>query len=413
MTRGGTLLAYTAAVPQLRLDVSRWKEMVMKTFMRATIMQMAVLMTIAGAAQAQTKRLVQIDDSTGELVEVTPSATSAAAQSQSGPGIVILNNQKAAQTSYQTSAQSSGQKVIQDQPTNVIEDSPLTMSAAERRRRDRQSLEVQTEQRIVEKLEESRMEDERSRSERLFGNGLLSQQPKMPVTQEVQVIQAPTPVVEAPAAKEEPKVNVKEEIRAALEEMKPKEKPQQTSYYVQGLVGIGNYPDAINVRGNVATGFSLGLVTPERFVAEGTFQYSEYDIEDMLAGYSYGFPPFKTLKQYNFQTAIKYQILGGKVRPVVGAIAGFTYRTYADKQYYYVGNNIKNVSTEAFDLGALAGLDIQLTDSFALGIDFRWMKNIGFRQNSDYQQSFVYPRAGKSVEELNYYLGSMSGKFTF
>lgn len=380
----------------------------MKTFMRATVMQLAVLMTIAGAAhaQTQTKRLVQIDDSTGELVEVTPSETNAAVQTQ--PGIVILNNQKATQTSTQTA--------IQDQPTNVIEDSPLQMSAAERRRRDRQALELHTEQKIVEKLEESRMEDERARSERLFGNGFSSgQQQQAPAPQAVQVIQAPAPiqVVEVPApAKEEPKVDVKQEVRAALEEMKPKETPKQTSYYVQGLVGIGNYPDAINVRGNVATGFSFGLVTPERFVAEGTFQYSEYDIEDMQAGYSYGYPPFKTLNQYNFQAAIKYQILGGKIRPVVGAIAGYTYRTYEEQQYYYVGG-MKNVSTNAFDVGALAGLDIQLTDSFALGFDLRWMKNIAYRENSDYQQSFVYPRAGKSVEELNYYLGSLSGKFTF
>lgn len=382
----------------------------MKTFMRATIMQLAVLMTIAGAAhaQTQTKRLVQIDDSTGELVEVTPSETNAALQTQ--PGIVILNNQKATQTS----SQMSNQAAIQDQPTNVIEDSPLQMSAAERRRRDRQALELQTEQKIVEKLEESRMEDERARSERLFGNGFSGQPQPAPAPQAVQLIQAPAPVqvVEVPAPKEEPKVDVKQEVRAALEELKPKETPKQTSYYVQGLVGIGNYPDAINVRGNVATGFSFGLVTPERFVAEGTFQYSEYDIEDMPAGYAYGYPPFKTLNQYNFQAAIKYQILGGKIRPVIGAIAGYTYRTYEEQQYYYMGN-LKNVSTNAFDVGALAGLDIQLTDSFALGFDLRWMKNIAYRENSDFQQSFVYPRAGKSVEELNYYLGSLSGKFTF
>jgi hypothetical protein len=378
----------------------------MKILMRATIMQLAVLMAIAGAAhaQAQAKRLVQIDDSTGELVEVTPTEANAAVQTQ--PGIVILNSQKA--------TQSSTQSAIQDQPTNVIEDSPLTMSAAERRRRDRQTLEMRTEQKIVEKLEESRIEDERARAERLFGNGFSGQQQQAPAPQAVQVIQAPQPVqvVEVPVPKEEPKVDVKQEVRAALEEMKPKETPKQTSYYVQGLVGIGDYPDAINVRGNVATGFSFGLVTPERFVAEGTFQYSEYDIEDMQAGYSYGYPPFKTLNQYNFQAAIKYQILGGKIRPVIGAIAGYTYRSYEEQQYYYVGN-VKNVSTNAFDIGALAGLDLQLTDSFALGFDLRWMKNIAYRENSDFQQSFVYPRAGKVVEELDYYLGSLTGKFTF
>jgi hypothetical protein len=377
--------------------------------LRAAVLQLAVLLSVVGAqAQSSQKRLVQIDETTGELVEVTPSET---AQVAPQAGIVILNNQK--------STQSAGQAVIQDQPTNVIEDSPLTMSSAERRRRERQSMELQTEQKIVEKLEEARMEDERARGERLFNQGFGSGN-NQPVQQQVapqtvQVIQAPPPVVEvAPVQiqKEEPKVNVKEEIRAALDEMKPKETPKQTSFYVQGLVGIGEYPDAINVRGNVATGFSLGMVTPERLVAEGTFQFSEYDIEDMQAGYSYGYPPFKTLSQYNFSAAIKYQILGGKLRPVVGAIAGYTYRSYQEQQYYYTGN-VQSVSTNAFDVGALVGLDVQLTDSFALGFDFRWMKNIAYRENSDYQASFVYPRAGKAVEELNYYLGSLTGKFTF
>lgn len=380
--------------------------------LRAAVLQLAVLLSVVGAqaqSQSSQKRLVQIDETTGELVEVTPAET---AQVAPQAGIVILNNQK--------STQSSGQTVIQDQPTNVIEDSPLTMSSAERRRRERQSMELQTEQKIVEKLEEARMDDERARGERLFnqgfgsGNNQPAQQQVVPQT--VQVIQAPPQVVEvAPVHKEEPKVNVKEEIRAALDEMKPKETPKQTSFYVQGLVGIGEYPDAINVRGNVATGFSIGMVTPERLVAEGTFQFSEYDIEDMQAGYSYGLPPFKTLSQYNFSAAIKYQILGGKLRPVVGAIAGYTYRTYEDQQYFNMVSmgNVKSVSTNAFDVGALVGLDVQLTDSFALGFDLRWMKNIGYRENSDYQASFVYPRAGKAVEELNYYLGSLTGKFTF
>lgn len=391
----------------------------MKTFKRASVfrvavLQLAVLLSVTGLqaqAQAQSqpvqKRLVQIDETTGELVEVTPSETMAQVAPQAG--IVILNNQKATQGMTQAA--------IQDQPTNVIEESPLTMSSAERRRRERQSMELQTEQKIVERLEEARMEDERARSERLFNQGFGSgnNQPvqQQVVPQAVQVIQAPPQVVEsAPVLKEEPKVNVKEEVRAALEEMKPKETPKQTSYYVQGLVGIGEYPDAINVRGNVATGFSFGLVTPERLVAEGTFQFSEYDIEDMQAGYSYGLPPFKTLSQYNFSAAIKYQILGGKIRPVVGAIAGYTYRTYEEQQYYNIGN-VKSVSTNAFDVGALVGLDVQLTDSFALGADLRWMKNISYRENSDYQASFVYPRAGKAVEELSYYFGSLTGKFTF
>ncbi|MDX9732365.1 MAG: outer membrane beta-barrel protein [Bdellovibrionales bacterium] len=379
----------------------------MKNLMRALV----ILMVFGGIqAQAQTvqKRLVQIDESTGELIEVTqaqphieeaPSIQAAPAQ-----GIVILNNQKAVQTSSQTA--------IQDQPANVIEDSPLSTSQAERIRRQRQALEVQTEQRIVEKLEAARIEDERARSERLFGNGFGSQQPVQQAPQQVQVIQAPVPVVEVVQKAEEPKVDVKEEVRAALEEMRPKKDDSKTSFYIQGLVGIGEYPDAVNVRGNLATGFAVGVVTPERLVAEGSFQYSEYDIETMQNGYSYAAPPFKTMTQYNFSAALKYQILGGRVRPLVGVLAGYTYRSYAEQQYYY-GGGTNSVSSNAFDIGGLVGLDIQLTDAFALGVDFRYMKNIAHRENNDYQQSFMMPRVGTPVEEIGYYFGLLSGKFTF
>ncbi|MBK7890937.1 MAG: outer membrane beta-barrel protein [Bdellovibrionales bacterium] len=297
----------------------------------------------------------------------------------------------------------------------MIEDSPLSMSSAERRRRDRQSLELQTESRIVEKLEEARMEDERRRSERLFNQSFGSGDHSQPAPQQVQVIQAPVaaPVVPVEAVKPEPKVNVKEEVRAALEEMKPKEEAKPTEYYIQGLVGMGNYPDAVNVRGNVSTGFSVGIVTPERIVAEGTFQYSEFDIETMNPGYSYATPPFKTLSQYNFSAAMKYQLFSGRVRPVVGAVAGYTYRSYRDQQTYYYSTNAGNVSTNAFDVGGLVGLDVQLTNSFSIGVDLRYMKNIAYRENSDYQRSFVYQRVGKAVEELDYYMSSLVARFMF
>lgn len=376
-----------------------------------------------GVSQTPQKRVVKIDDSTGDLVEVPQAAP---AQTVAAPSpIVILNSQN--QKTAQTTAQLTGQTAIQEQPTSVIEDSPLSMSSAERRRRDRQALELQTESKIVEKLEEARIEDERKRADRLFKNSFNAAESTPAPAPVVQPLVAQPPVYVAPApvvveqkpvdskveAKEEPKVNVKEEVRAALEEMKPKSDTNKPEYYMQGLVGIGSYPDAVNVRGNGSAGFSLGMVTPERIVAEGTFQFSQYDIETMQAGYAYNTPPFKTLSQYNFTGAIKYQLMSGKVRPLIGALAGYTYRSYKDQQTYYAYYASSDVSTNAFDVGALVGLDVQLTNSFSIGFDMRYMKNVAYRENSDYQRSFVYPRAGKAVEELDYYMGSLVGRFAF
>jgi hypothetical protein len=411
----------------------------MKNLLRAFVLLMlatsfAAGMTASVSAEAQSpsqKRVVKIDESTGELVDITQAQEVTPSQA---PGIVILNNQKSTQTSGQISGQSArqGQATIQDQPTNVIEDTPLTMSAAERRRRDRQNLEMQTEQKIVEKLEEARIEDERARSERLFNKGFGSREEQQeqapaptPVPQQVQVIQAPPPVVVE--QKEEPKVNVKEEIRAALEEMKPKHEEPMTGYYMHGLAGVGNYPDATNVRGDMALGFGFGIVTPERFVAEGTFQYSQYSVTDPTSATYYqpnysgnygGSIPFTKVTQYNFQAAVKYQLLGGRVRPVVGLIAGYTYRSYEGQnslytQYYGSGYTNANPSTNALDLGGLLGLDVQVTNTFSIGADFRYMKNVAYRGNNDYSNAYALPAPFKRLEEINYYLASLVGKFTF
>ncbi len=405
----------------------------MRNLLRAFVFLMLATSFAAGmatsvSAEAQSpsqRRVVKIDDSTGELVDVTQAQEATTVQS---PGIVILNNQKSSQSSGQFSNQ--GQAVIQDQPTNVIEDSPLNMSAAERRRRDRQNLEMQTEQKIVEKLEDARIEDERARSERLFNKGFGSRDEQTaapapaPTPQPVQIIQAPpTVVIEK---NEEPKVNVRDEVRAAFEEMKPKYEEPKTGYYMQGLAGMGNYPDATNVRGDMALGFGFGIVTPERLVAEGTFQYSQYNVTDSTQSFQPNFQPnyggsipFTKVTQYNFQAAVKYQLLGGRVRPVVGLIAGYTYRGYEGQnplagQFYGPGSRaLNNASTNALDLGGLMGLDVQVTNGFSIGADFRYMKNVAYRGNNDYSNAYALPAPFKRLEEINYYLASLVGKFTF
>lgn len=391
----------------------------MKNFIRLIAVTLFVASgSVIVTAQAQTaepgKRLVKIDESTGELVEVEQPAAAAPANP-----IFIVNSQNQKSTQGQANVQAQ----VQDQPTSVVEDSPLSISAAEKRRRERQQLEVSTEQKIVEKLEEARMEDEKRRSERLMKNFGGTEEAPAPAVQPQVIYQAPpqpvvvapapiaAPVVEAPKEEAKP-IDIKGEVKAALEEMKPKEEPAQPEYYVGGLVGMGKYPDVINVRGNIATGVTVGMISPERFVAEGSFIYSEYDIEVIDQGYAYWYPTFKTMTQYNFTGGVKYQLLPGKFRPVVGALAGYTHRQYRNKQYY--GVNSDEATTNSFDIGFVAGADLMLTKNFSVGIDFRYMKNVAYRENSQYPSSFVYPQnQGNPVEKLDYTTTSLVGKFSF
>lgn len=364
------------------------------------------------------KRTMIYDERSNELVEVQPEVeTVNGAPAQTNP-IYILNNQNQKFQGYQGQAQTH----VQEQPLTVVEDAPLKNSAADGMRRKRQETEAQTEDGIVQALERARMEDEVRRRDRFnsaIGTGSQQQEPvsqstapQYPVYQPVAPVQvqqvAPVqPVVIAPPAEpEEEKVDIRSEIRAALKESNTKpENP--TTYYVSGQVGLGKYPDVVNVKGSVATGFSAGVVTPERVIAEGSFLFSKYEMEDVRNGNIY-YPRIVDLKQYNVGATVKYQLIPGRFQPLIGVTANYVRRTYDQQGYQFR-------TSDAFDLGAVAGLDLQITDNFGIGVDFRYLTNIAYRDNSEgTRQSFVYPQlSDKPVEKLDYYTGSITGKLTF
>ena len=394
----------------------------MGDFMK-TILLSALIATAASNGLAQELLVAQNQAGETEVLVpqqtvVKPVAPVVPNQVTTSPGqIYILNsqNQRAAAANAN----------IQEQPNTLIEASPLKESRAEQLRRSRQGMETQTEQKIVEKLEEARMEDERARADRLFGSGFGSGRNEQPVQQmqpvqpmqpaPVQVVPAPVvvaePAVAAPIKEEEPKVNIREEVRAALEDANRKE--EKTNFYVAAQAGVAEYPDVKNIRGNMSTGFSVGMVTPERVAIEAGFLYSTYTLE-VVDPYAYGYTPyplFKDLTQYNYTAAVKYLVLPGRFRPFMGALVSYTNRKYSDKTSYlpYSANN--DVSTNAFDIGVTAGMDLQFTSTFAVGFDFRYLTNISY--NEEYPRSIYAPRRGTPVEKLDYYTAGLVAKFTF
>ncbi len=125
---------------------------ILATLLLSSVVVNAQQVTVSAAQPAGR---AQYDEATNTVVE--PQAQ--VIETRANP-VIILNNQR-----------------LQEQPTTVVEASPLMESNAERMRKQRQGLEVNTEQRIVEKLEEARMEDERARAERLFGTGCGTAKP--------------------------------------------------------------------------------------------------------------------------------------------------------------------------------------------------------------------------------------------
>lgn len=392
---------------------------------------------------APQQKVVQYDEASNTVVEVAPQQTQTV---QVQPAPVIVQQAPVVQQ-----AQPLVIRRVQEQPVTVVEGSLLKESKADQLRKARTDMETDTENKIVEKLEEARMRDEQERAGKLFGNINGAAAASASATATAVVAPAPAPVMAPPvapptatetvgasagaaavssgstsaaAAAAEAKlevkedhhqdVNVKEEIRAALDEREASKKQEKQQLFVSGLAGMGEYPDVVNMRGTGAAGFSVGVVNKNRVAVEGSFMYSTYDIEDLSAG-SGAFPVFKNLTQYNTSAAVKFQILPGSFRPFIGALASYTYRNYSQANSVYANPGCPDSSSQAIDVGATAGLDIMVSDNFSIGADFKYMTNLTNKSDSSYQQSLVNPNNtyGTPVEELQYYTLSLVGKLLF
>lgn len=330
--------------------------------------------------------------------------------------IVILNQAPATATAT----------AVQKQPTAEITDTPLKEGRADRLRRARQDAEIKTEQRIVEKLEASRMEDEKKRAAILFGdkfNNMENQQQAQPVpVQQVPVYVAP--VAEAPVQTqviEEPKENtrdiIREELSMALKVEKEMPVAPIESKYVAGILGVGDVPDASNVQGNYAMGMAVGSKY-DNFIVEGSFMFSNYTVNGQgyyAGGYGGGFNQYNyvydsiDVKQYSGALAAKVQLFDGVIRPVFGGVVSYSYRDYAWDNRSYGYRNDAKANSHAIDVGTVIGADLEFTPKYSLGLDFRYMWNLSSRVNAGNN----WWNNSNDMEKLQYYVMSINGRVNF
>lgn len=347
------------------------------------------------------------------------------------------------QGQYQTQAQA------QKQPTTLIEASPLVESRADKIRKTRQDAEVSTEQTIVEKLEESRLEDEKRRAEVLFGDKFNALQNQNKAQQQV-VAPIAVPVV-APVVQQQPAVipvvvqeqavvepvavkateekldreAIRGEVNAALSEFKKEDEKPKSMTYFGVMTGSGDYPDAVNVKGQYSLGLAMGRNFNDRTVGELSFLYTNYQVEqplqygngacvpNYLSGGCDYYPRITEMNQYSTSGLVKYQLLGGALRPEVGALVSYTYRTFSDKQFAL---SDAVLTSQAVDLGLMMGASIQLSDSFSLGLDYRYMWNMTNKvDGNSLQKSSLYQTSSNTtpIEQLNYYNLSIVGRASF
>ncbi len=359
----------------------------------------------------------------GTNTTVLPAAAHGEAQQVKPQPIYIINSP--AQAAQATAAT----QQVQKQPTTVIEASPLAESRAEAIRKSRQDAEVQTEQKIVEKLEQSRMEDEKRRADVLFGDkfNALNQQQQVPVQQPVVApvvvapVAAPAPVIVEKQVQDDSATRelIRQEMAASLEKNKPVE---QRTKYVAGLIGLGDYPDVSNVKGNYSLGVSFGNKV-DGFIIEGSFLYSNYTVSPNAWTMNNPYYNNIDINQYTGSLATKIQFFDGIVKPVIGGLVAYSYRTYDLKygyannfNYNYNNNNMKtNANSHAVDLGALVGADLEFSPKYSIGLDFRYMWNLSSRINygSNYNSNYNQWMNTNPIEKLQYYVMTVSGRMNF
>lgn len=313
-------------------------------------------------------------------------------QTKSGAGSAAANGSSATVQVNVKSA--SPQGPVQKQPTTVIEASPLVESRAERVRRERQEAELATEQKIVEKLEQSRIDDEKRRMDKVFGERLDNMdRPVVPVVP----VQAPVQAV----------------VVAPIEEKK-ETPPEEPTLYMGVVVGTPGYADVPNVRANYSAGILVGKDLSEHLTFEGSLVFSNYEIRQRDGVMYFGafYPRLTSMDQIQGLIALKGVFLeGSRFRPNGGIVVGYSFRSYRDTRIA-VDNN--KADSQALDWGLTAGFDVELTKKFALGLDIRYLWNLTSRSSADnLVRPFGQLTNSNPLERLNYYQLLLAGKYYF
>lgn len=330
---------------------------------------------------------------------------------------------------------------MQKQPTTYIEASPLSDSRADQIRRARQDAELETEQKIVEKLENSRMEDEKRRSQVLFGESLNTSivQPSV----QVQSVIQPSVQVQEVQVDSSPgaKITVQDAVKMSVADEKI---INDRDDFLSGIVGFGEYPSMNNVKSSYSIGFNYGSLFDENLMLEGGFIYSAFKIDSLApsayagyGGYNYGYggyptyppsnstysynyanspysygtsyayvPAFIDVKQYSAQFAAKYRFSDGVVKPTLGGVLQYSYREYSWENNYYQYSyyyNYRNADSHAVDVGISLGADFDMSRDVIVSLDYRYFKNI-MNSSDDTHVYYIYsPQNLNPIEELDYY----------
>ncbi|MBK9293320.1 MAG: hypothetical protein IPM57_02590 [Oligoflexia bacterium] len=315
---------------------------------------------------------------------------------------------------------------IIQQPTTNVDATAVKETRAEVLRKQREEVERQNEMKLIEKLEDDRLNAEKERMEKLH-NGVAPQvaQPAPVVEQKTQFVeqtgnlnanqsQGPVPVIV---------VNQPETANVTAAQVAVAEaKKDQSKFIIGPILGISNYPSISNVSGVYSIGGSGEWVfTDNKFSVSADVIFSSFDIKNAYPTTPYyyyptpGTPIITTMNQWNGGSTLKYRFGDGSatLRPFVGTYVGYTRRNYSARVSWGVYNE-SYTGSNAFDGGLLGGFAVRASDMITLGGEFRYIWNFSYRTDDPLAYGvggYTYV-IGSPIESLNYYTVTLNLRIT-
>lgn len=342
-------------------------------------------------------------------------ATTAAPSQVTTQEVYVIQGQDA-------EAKAASQNEVVAQPITVVEAAPLVPSKADQVRAARKEAEINTEQKIVEKLETSRLEDERRRAERLFGDrfdniNAEAQASALAKIKEGKQEEAKIIVVQAEAeakaeqqkeerrkSDEELKAEIAQSVKEDLSKIQKEEKRfEKGRMTFSGSLGSVQY-EAVNIGSDVSVGAMVGWMVDQRMLLEAGLQYSNHTVDENPA-------QFQEMQQYNWTTSVKYTVLPYRVSPVVGALGSVTYRTYSIP--YNPDYSSDDFDSLALDAGLLVGVEARVSDNLVAVFDYRYMINLATRYENEANNRPLFSNYRDPIEEEGYEAMNFGLRFEF
>ena len=343
------------------------------------------------------------DIDAGEVIKEKINST----VSTSKPNVVILNNQKVDQ---KTESQLSNQPVVR------VIGTPIAPNYATELKKSREEAEILTEQKIVEKLESSRLRDEQGRLNKLFKKT------------------SSKAVVSTSAVGEENKTVDQSEIYTEVVSSSTDVDSDQVYIGIYGGQNSNLTRALENINSRGSFGLSFGAYDESGLGLEVSFFYSKHEIhnyeDDSIYNNSNHYEDIglEDVHQLSGTMAVIFTPLSKRFKPYFGPALSYNHWLYShigDYEYKCGGLNLtrrcdNQIKTDSVDLGARVGMDFLLTKRMSVGFDMHVnilnIYNNRLSTPNKYADHYDYDWDEYNLiklEETNWIIASINAKLYF